>query len=629
MPENQVHEEVELITTFLNVNNSNKPASKSTNFLKTITARVFGNVQSSNSYLLDIESEGFAAITDVFDLKQGRIVQEKLSEFRTMSASRYRQYATYEQMAEDPIISSALDMYADDATQTDASGDRIWVTGETEQDEKVITNIFESLNIKKKVWKVARSLAQYGDVYLELIYDNQDTSEVTLLESIKNYKPEYTNNLLEVDNLVHTKSKGHVISDVRVIPDIQNMFDLQLHGRTVAFARVIETDSNYSTLNGYISPKLGASDVRYYPPDKFIHIYLDQSDRRDMEYYTVDLADGKLFRFEIARGKSMIHDVFRTHRDLQLLEYSIMLNRAARSSIFRFVQVEVGNMSKANVDVTMRKVKNLIESKITMNTNDNTYKPYSDPGPVENYLYIPVKNGQGHISVDTVGGDVNLRDIADLEYYLNKLFAGLKIPKSFLNYEEAGTSIFNSGGALTKQDARYARTVKRLQSFIIDGIKALLDQFLDNKGLSKYKDNYEVKMVTPSTVEDEERAALFNNQIELIKSLTDAISGLAGTGAVEIDMEKYIDYLSEEILDDPFLKDIMKFVPNAMANEMPEMGGGGFEGPEGGMGGGGGMPAGGEEGENIPNTTAPEMNTSPEEPVGDQYGGEWSDLNIS
>jgi hypothetical protein len=485
--------------------------------------------------------------------------------------------------------------------------------------------IIDTLSIKKKLLKIARDLAQYGDVYLELIYDDQETSEVTLLESIKRYKQDYTTNLTEVDKLIHDRSKGHILNDIRIIPDVQNMFDLQVNGKTVAFARAMELDINYNMNSGYISPRNTASDIRYYPPDKFVHIYLEQSDRRNIEFYTVDLADGKQFRFEIARGKSMIHDIFRTHRDLQLLEYSIMLNRASRSSIFRFVQVEVGNMSKSNVDVTMRKVKNLIESKTTLNSLDNTYKPYTDPGPVENFLYIPVKNGQGHITVDVVGGDVNLRDIADVEYYLDKLFAGLKIPKSFLNYSEAGTALFNSGGALTKQDARYARTVKRLQSFIIDGIQTLLEIIVDNRGLTYLKNNFEVKMVTPATVEDQERAELFNNKIEVIKSLTDAVSALTDTQAVEVDMEKYISYLSDEIMDDPFLKDILK-AKEIPVTEMPQAGGGGFEGPESG----GAAPIGEEDfGSEIPNTTSPEMNISPEiesEPT-EEFGGEWSDLN--
>ena len=120
-------EDTRLINSILNVNDTKKSRpSSSRNFLKTIGAKVFGNVTSNELSLTNEENDGYPSITDVFNLENGTIVQDKLAEFRTLSINRYRQYATYEQMSEDPVISSALDMYADDATQTDKNGDRIW-----------------------------------------------------------------------------------------------------------------------------------------------------------------------------------------------------------------------------------------------------------------------------------------------------------------------------------------------------------------------------------------------------------------------------------------------------------------------------------------------------------------------
>ena len=625
-------EDTRLINSILNVNDTKKSRpSSSRNFLKTIGAKVFGNVTSNELSLTNEENDGYPSITDVFNLENGTIVQDKLAEFRTLSINRYRQYATYEQMSEDPVISSALDMYADDATQTDKNGDRIWVQSDDAEMDKILQGIFKPLDLEDKIWKIARMLAQYGDVYLELFYDKNPKSEVTLLEkNLLERNRDYTNKLEEVDKLVHNKSDGYIINDYRIVPDIENMFDLRVNDKTVAFARILESDTMMNTQTGYISPTSTASDIRYYPPDKFVHIYLDQSERTDSDYYVVDLGNGKQFRFEVARGKSMIHDVFRTQRDLQLLEYSIMLNRVGKSSIFRFVKVEVGNMSKSNVDVTLRKVKNLIENKVTMNTNDGTFKPYSDPGPLENYVYIPVKNGQGNITIDTVGGDVNLRDIADLDYFNNKLFAGLKIPKSFLNFENTLAS-FGGGGALTKQDARYARTIKRLQGFIIKGITRFIDIILENRGLSYILDEYEVRMVTPSSVEDEERDTLFSNRLELIKSFNDVINSLSESDNVNVNMQKLIDYLSDEILNDSDLKDILIVSKSSPASDSVEAAGGGPIDNDldfgGGSFGGDGASEFSELGGGLENVSSPEMNESPEEPSAtEDFSGEWNDL---
>lgn len=637
---NNLSEEVSLINTFVTANQT--PPSQNPGFLKTITNRIFRTSVISAPLLRNYQG-GATSLNDIFDFSKGTIIQENLQDFRMMSTNRYRQYAAYEEMANDPIISTALDMYADDACQTDANGERVWVTCTEEKQDKIVEGVFDNIDLKNKVWRICRLLAEYGDVYIELIYDDNDTANVKLVESGNNnsvptnYKEyrtiEEALNDTEKEEPIELKlahSTGHILNDFRIVNDIQNMFDLQINGKTVAFARLIESEYD-SDITGYITAKDSAEHVRYYPTDKFIHIYLDQADKRVSEKYLAHCANGNDLKFDVVRGKSMIHDLYSTWRDLQLLEYSIMLNRASKSSIFRFVQVEVGNMSKSNVDVTLRKVKNLIESKLTLNTKDNTYKPYHDPGPIENYLYIPVRNGQGAISVNTVGGDVNIKDLADLDFYQNKLFSGLKIPKEFLNYGD-GNALFNSGAALTKLDARYARTVKRLQSFVLIGLKRMVDIFLNNKGLSYIVPNYEVQMVVPATVEDNDRIETFTNKIAVMNELTEALTGLAADESISLDMEEYLDYLSENIFGDAFLKNVIKLPDKEEENIEVEAGnstGGPDFGGEGGFGGidfgGGEEPSGGgmeELGGN--DFEAPEI-----EPAGggeEEFSGEWQDL---
>ena len=556
MPEERkISEDIALLNTFVD-RSSDRGNSRSfgDKFLKTITNRM-GRASVISEPLLKNYKGGSVSINDVFNLENGTIVQDNLQTFRSMSSNRYRQYECYEQMAEDPIISSALDMYADDSTQTDANGDRIWTDSANENVAAITDGILKMIKLKDKIWKISRLLAEYGDVYIELIYDDEETSKVKLVEGVQQKFITESKDIQEVMELSLTKSKGHILKDIRIVPDIENMFDLQINGRTVAFARLLESARN-SSISGYITPTL-EQNVLYYPADKFVHFYLDQSDSRVTEQYVANCNDGGMLKFDVVRGKSMIHDLYTTWRDLQLLEYSIMLNRAAKSTIFRFVQVEVGNMSKSNVDVTLRKVKNLIESKLTMNTETGTYKPYNDPGPIENYLYIPVRNGQGSITVDTVGGDVNIRDLADLEFYQNKLFAGLKIPKEFLNYG-SDSALFNSGAALTKLDARYARTEKRLQTFLITGAHRVLDLFLINKGMQNYTNQYDIKMVVPATVEDNDRVENFKQKIELANDITSIVQGIAESEDVTFDIESYLKYLSDSVFGDSFLTQVLK-----------------------------------------------------------------------
>lgn len=567
MENNKLREDITTIDTFLNINNKNPKAMAgkpvANGFIKTITNRYKHESESFSVY----EDFGFPSVSNVFEIVEGGTLNERMDSFRMLSNERHKQYSMYDNISNDPIISSALDLYADDSTQTGTDGRRMWIQAENNEDEKIIQGIFDSTGFESKLWGIARSLAQYGDVYLELFYDKSiKNPDVRLMENKPSIKSaqvhkDYTTKLLEVDNLIHRKSDGFVLSNFSIVPDPENLFDLTVQGQTVAFARMFETDLQLYGIqkggtSGIYTHKLN-NEVRYYPPDKFVHIYIENPNNRNCDTYIVDLPEGKQFRFNIARGKSMIHDVYSAQRDLQLMEYSIMLNRVSRSSVLRVAQIEVGNMSKSNVQITLRKIKQIIESKLTMNTTNGAYQPYNNPGPTENFIYVPVVDGKGSISFDTVGGDVNIRDIVDLEYQQDKLFAGLKIPKTYFNYQE-GLASFGSGGGLTKQDARYARTVKRIQYFLLEGGYRFLDLFLDSRGLSHLINKYEIKMVIPSSIEDEERDTLFSNKIELVKSFLEIVNSLSESDQISINTEELVDYIFNEIFDDPAVKDLFK-----------------------------------------------------------------------
>ena len=79
---------------------------------------------------------------------------------------------------------------------------------------------------------------------------------------------------------------------------------------------------------------------------------------------------------------------------------------------------------------------------------------------------------------------------------------------------------------------------------------------LDSRGLSRLIDRFEVKMVVPSSVEDEEREAIFSNRMELCKSFLEIMNSVAEADGVTLDMDLALDYLCENIFDDPTIKDL-------------------------------------------------------------------------
>ena len=78
-------------------------------------------------------------------------------------------YNDYEAMDTDSILSSALDIYADETTMKNEFGDVLLIRSQKEDIQKVIHNLFyDVLNIEFNLWPWVRNLCKYGDFFLKL-----------------------------------------------------------------------------------------------------------------------------------------------------------------------------------------------------------------------------------------------------------------------------------------------------------------------------------------------------------------------------------------------------------------------------------------------------------------------------
>lgn len=102
------------------------------------------------------------------------------SNIESIELSRLETYYDYELMDTDAILSSALDIYADEATANSPTGDLITIQTSNIQLKKVLVNLFyDVLNVEYNLWFWVRSLVKNGDLFLILnIQDGAGIIEV-------------------------------------------------------------------------------------------------------------------------------------------------------------------------------------------------------------------------------------------------------------------------------------------------------------------------------------------------------------------------------------------------------------------------------------------------------------------
>jgi hypothetical protein len=154
---------------------------------------------------------------------------------------------------------------------------------------------------------------------------------------------------------------------------------------------------------------------------------------------------------------------------------------------------------------------------------------YNNPGPIENNIYFATHGGQGNITIEAVGGDVDVKNLADLDWWNNKFYASYGIPKQFFGHTDDAAG-FNGGTSLSIISSTYAKGVKRVQNAMIQALTDAINLFLLNKGLKSYLNNFTLKMKTPITQEEIDYRNELTNKINAISSMQSLFSDIEDKG---------------------------------------------------------------------------------------------------
>lgn len=459
----------------------------------------------------------------------------KLNSFSNVSRSRNELYNLLDMMAEDPVIASALDIYASDVCEPNDLGQIIWAESDDEKALGMVNYLLRSMNVNKYAYEWVYSLIKYGDLYLRL-YRESDYEDT----------PRQKKSQLKEDLVVKAYSKNDkYVNYLEMVKNPAIMFDLTKHGKTYGYLKTSNMflnmrDDQANTFTSFINNyKFNQDDVELYEATEFVHGSLNDNASRTSEEVTLTTStdEGKIVdsTYEIRRGQSILSNIFKVWRELSMLENSVLLNRLTKASILRVINVELGDTEPSNAKAVVQRVKQLIEQKTAIQQN-RSLAEYTNPGPMENIIYMPVHEGKGAITTDQIGGDVTVGDLDDLKYWKKKIYAGLSIPGQYLADTEDSTG-FNGGSSLSIISSKYAKNVKRIQNTFVQIITDAINLQLLERGVVDYIGRFNLKMQAPTTQEEKDRRDNESNAINNISSIMSLLDTIE-TPSVKLEILK-------------------------------------------------------------------------------------------
>ena len=379
--------------------------------------------------------------------------------------NRVELYTDYEGMDMDPILSSALDIYADECTVKDTDGDTLTISSPNDNIRKILHNLFyDVLNVEYNLWPWIRNACKYGDFYLHLDIDEEiGIINVTPLSAYEIRREE--------------------------------MFD-EKNPYAVKFFY-----EGLNTVGGAGGSGHGGAGMTEFEPFEMAHFRL-LSDTNFLPY-----------------GKSMVEGARKIFKQLMLMEDAMLLHRIMRAPERRIFKIDVGNIPPGEVDSHMQQIVNKMKKVpyIDEATGDYNLK-FNLQNMLEDY-YLPVRGGESGTSIEALPGMSSDGQIEDIEYLRNKMHAALRIPKAFLGYDEG----VEGKSTLAAEDIRFARTIERIQKIFVSELTKIAIVHLYTQG---YTDadliNFELSLTSPSIVYEKQKVELLNEKLGLVSNFKES-----------------------------------------------------------------------------------------------------------
>lgn len=515
-------------------------------------------VDTNNTFFDNIINAGLNSKIDISEIES----------FTQASQNRNLIYDLLDTMCEDPTISAVLETYAEDATEYNDNGQIVWCESSNSEVASYVTYLLETMNVDKNIYKWVHSLCKYGDLYLRL-YRESDYKDDPIFKdyNIDDDRSIYSKKddkkaLNEDIKIVAYSKNDKYVHYIEMCPNPAELFELTKFGKTHGYIKAesmtkAKTDNIQIPIYQY---KFKQKDIEIFDAKTFVHACLEDNSSRIPEEVDIFLDDDKLnsdgsessMNYTVKRGQSLFYNVFKIWRELMLLENSILLNRLTKSSITRVIGVEVGDMPKEQVGPHLQGIKNLIEQKSAINVG-KSMTDYTNPGPIENNIYVPTHNGIGALSTQQVGGDVDVKSLADVDYFKNKFWGSVRIPKMYFGDTDDAAG-FSGGESLSLISSRYAKMIKRIQNTIIQAITDAINLMLIDKGFNSYINQFTIKMQPPATAEERDRRENLSNKIGVVSDIMGLLNDVEDTTS----KLKILKSLLSNVLTEPEVMDILQ-----------------------------------------------------------------------
>lgn len=371
-----------------------------------------------------------------------------------------------------PEVGAALDIVSEESCLPSDTGNIVNVYSKSDRIKSILEDLFTNrLNLQLTAQMVIRGMCKYGNDFMMLDIDHK--------LGVKGWKRLPVFNVERIENGV---------------------------------------SNPYST--GYATVAVNNTDTKSDMSTKFV--WLDDSQSqvpfRDWQIAHFRLLTNSMY---LPYGVSYLNSARRHWRMLSLMEDMMLIYRLERSIERRVYKIFVGAIDDADVPAYVEDIANNFKRTPIIDPMTGQVDLRKNILSVDQDIFIPVRDQNAPTPIDTLSAAQNLTAMDDIKFVQNKVLTALRIPKTFLNFEETA----GDGKNLALMDIRFTRTVNRVQQAFLMELTKVASIHLFLLGFSDELTNFSLTMNNPST---QAESLEIENIEKKITAVRDAISDPGG-----------------------------------------------------------------------------------------------------
>ena len=367
-----------------------------------------------------------------------------------------------------PEIGAALDIVSEESTIVNDKGMVVNVYSKSDRIKSILEDLFVNrLNIQLTGQMIIRAMCKYGNQFMLLDIDHKN--------GVKGWKQLPVFNVERIEN------------------GIQNPYG---YGMSIAVNGADLEDKDLSTQFIWIEENQG------------------QIPFRDWQIAHFRLLTNSLY---LPYGVSYLNAARRHWRMLSLMEDMMLIYRLERSIERRVYKIFVGAIDDADVPAYIEQIANEFKRTPIIDPITGQVDLRKNILSVDQDIFIPVRDENAPTPIDTLSAAQNMTALDDIKFVQGKVLTALRIPRTFLNFDEAA----GEGKNLALMDIRFTRTVNRIQQAFLMELTKVATIHLFLLGFDDELTNFTLSMNNPSTQAEQLEIENMQKKIDAVR---DAVS---------------------------------------------------------------------------------------------------------